>query len=185
MTIDVFIRNVKGDILRQNLYKACVEAWGLDPIAQINTVDLYGPTTLDSFHWNFRVFSEMNSNTDPYVISDDDILPLGADWISKAIAVAERHPDYAILVANQVNHSARIKPQGYEVQPREMCGSPALVRKGMIDWSKLSGPGRDEDAIIGAYCKEHELKIGTMVEIDVNHIGMGFSTMNPDYWLKY
>jgi hypothetical protein len=188
MTADVFIRTLQYPSpqfnIRYPLYDACEAAWCLDSSSLV-VRQVPESEPLERFHWDARCYAERTATSKYYIFSDDDILPLGANWIERALGVAGRNPDYAILSGNQVNHSARVKPQGYEVQPAHMAGSPQLIRKGMIDWTQLSGPGKDEDEIVGDYCAEHRLLQGVMVNLDVNHIGQGFSVMNPAYWGKY
>jgi hypothetical protein len=181
--IDVFIRSAPPSTFRQKLQALTVEAWGFDPMA--NIVPIIGSVTEKDFHWKSRMTAERLAQGPWYVLSDDDILPLGADWIERAMNIIPHWPDFSILGANQVNHSARVKNPGFDVEPMSSVGSPQLIRKGTIDWSKLHGPGIDEDKIIGEYCAAHNIKIGCMVEMDVNHAGQGFSTMNPAYWGKY
>jgi hypothetical protein len=182
--IDVFIRAYSTDGIRGDFLTVTEQAWDFQELASVRVIRRF-MCAGDEFHWYARKHAEAHASSDLYILSDDDILPLGKDWIGRAVAVAERNPDYTILAGNNVVYSARTKNQGAEVQRGNAVGSPQLIRRGMIDWSKLSGEGKNEDSIIAQYLKENNLLEGVMVDLDFNHAGHGFSTMNPDYWLKY
>jgi hypothetical protein len=172
--IDVFIRHKSWDNLRWYMYEASCARWEMEPVRIITLPDL-------GIREN-REFAEKQSQSDPYIFTDNDLLILGKDWVTRTTNILLAHPEYAIAsTLSIVEGENQAKGQG-EIYEMHAVGQPMLIRKGAC----VNLPPMDLNSECGALHKMvlgQGRKMGLIQGVEGmplrhNHLGHGFSS-NP------
>jgi hypothetical protein len=88
----------------------------------------------------FRYFEcEKQAQTDVYIFSEDNVLPITRNTVKELLEVFERYPDYGILGLNEQGTEYR---SNKEVLERESVKGLQVIRKGIL---KDLGYVDDED----------------------------------------
>ena len=142
---------------------------------------------LKSFQRERRIIAEELARTKYYLSTSDDVLPDVTTFdTSKAQAIMESHPKFAILACWPLNETInRWTPNNYEVfedddvMEHYSVGTISFIRKGaMLDWPKM-GEGRGYDSIQCEYLRSHGWRVGLLKNMGCVHLGKGFSTVTP------
>lgn len=143
----------------------------------------------EQFWISSKAFAEEHAKSDPYVLLDDDHLPIGTDWLTKGVAAIKAHEDYAWLSSWSINGEVPEKrpprPQGSDnwTWGEECTGTPYFCRKGSIDPKKMPlGPLMSYDTVLSSHVRRQGKGIGFLREVRHNHLGYGFSQVIPGWW---
>lgn len=181
-TIDVFFCSIGG---RDEMAAKCASRWG-DAVAYkaIPTTPRSISTTPENFQKLRRVWAEEKSEGEFYIVADDDCLVPQGNWIEQAVAIMERHPDFAILSLMPDNANIiRWTPEGYtvfedaDVLEHVSVGGVRLCRKGILkSWPVLEGKAYDM-----AQCqaiRKEGYRVGYFKSIKMHHLGEGKTSLH-------
>jgi len=123
------------------------------------------------------------AKTDPYIIADDDCLPLQDDFCERGLEVMGRHPEFAILGLRPITSTLYPwTPEDYvpyvdeDVEEHVSVGNVYFIRKGaMTEWPETDG--NRYDAIQGEALRLNGWRVGLFKNLTVNHFGHKFSTL--------
>jgi hypothetical protein len=101
--------------------------WSLDPLAKVQWL-------LDFDILRARKVAEEFSQSDPYIFTDDDVLPMGRNFLLRGRNVMLSQPEYAVcstLSLIEGENLAKGPPEAliYEVRG---VGAPMWIRKGVL-----------------------------------------------------
>lgn len=177
--VDVFIRTTKhnqGDRLRRAFFTAACARWELEPDAVVHIIHDRGIR-------EGRQYAEKAATSDPYIVTDDDVVVHGKDWLNWGREVLLANPDYAIASTLSLieSENAAVGPEGAAIYPMHWVGAPMWIRKGILEElpeMDLSGECR----VIHEYVAAKGYKEGLIAGIRHMHLGYGFSS-NPNlHW---
>lgn len=194
--IDVFVCtccNVGNfDQLRWHLAMACENRWGMEEASGTVKVKVIDPLMIGcdnkQFQGSRRVWADVHSDTDVYIMTDDDVMPLGLEFIKRGLKMMEDNPEYTILTARLLpetldNINELSNSQGIIDHPHITSGGLNFVRKGPV--AEVLRPHMlqfFDDSKATYWLREKGYKIGVMRDVYANHIGTGVSTIWPvDY----
>lgn len=181
-TVDVFFCSIGG---REEMSAHCREQWELSrhPWAMVDLTPERIDTTPEHFQKLRRVWAEEKARGEYYIVTDDDCLVPGGDWIMEALSIMERHPDFAILSLWPENANIhRWTPEEYdpiedpEVLEHFSVGGVRLCRKGILtSWPVLEGKAYDNvqcEAI-----RKAGYRVGYFKSLKMLHLGEGRTTL--------
>lgn len=159
---------------------ACRLAWIKMDDAHIHP--LYGYDVPD-FQRTRRMDADKLAPTDIYVLTDDDMLPIGEDFIARGVALMQKYPGFGMLSAlptnamiqfwNPENHKPLVND---EVMEHYSVGGLRFCRRGIVKkWPVQNGKGYDADHC--AAIRDAGYSVGYMRDVRANHLGEGFSTI--------
>lgn len=140
---------------------------------------------IENFAWESRRYAERVAEGERYILADDDHLILGKDWVERAWAAMEANQDYGILAARSVIKTERFGDDSSEVIEYPYVGCPCIIRKGAVDYSKLESPANAQDGTLCDAMHKAGYKTGFIRGLDYNHLGHGFSQVEPILWMRY
>jgi hypothetical protein len=170
--IDVFIRHFTDcPDLRGLMYGLCSSVWESYPNRVTTMVEDKGQT---DFHIRSKANAETLSETEIYVVTDDDCLPLGDDFIERGAAILQHHPEYGILTATSVCDGPF--PSGKQLPDTDVVemhavGGVSFVRKGILKKFDLCSPDQVDDCICTEVNRAGYLT-GVMPHVRFIHVGM-------------
>lgn len=185
---DVFVKVWTESLLRYGLALAVVDRLRQDPAVSLTVIAARGsravpahPNTVwldrELFWIRAKEAAETLAESDPYVVIDDDHLPIGKTWLEDGVATLARHPEYGMLVSWSVNGEV---PEGTggddEVFPCADLGTPYFVRKGIIG-EFPDGPLGEYDGILTRHLNARGWKTGFMRKVRHLHVGQHYSQM--------
>ena len=208
--IDVFLRCAPQNEIRLGMTLTCIAYWKSVPGARLKMV-VAGPSfggvtisnaywiervlPIDGFHWSSRQWADEMAETEPYVLADDDRLPIGMDWLERAKGLWEKYNagrEYVMLndrSSSWVDDCLKvIKWNGVdEVVPTEphWLGANYLSYKGAVPYAKFKGKADTQDPDIGDWAARNGKRQLMMTGVVVNHLGLGFSQVQPKLWGRY
>lgn len=172
MRIDVFMRtmSVKDD-LRHAFLRATLARWYIEPVRVCELIDR------DYREARFR--AEHLAESDPYIFTDDDVLPHGKDWIATGVKAMLAHPEYGAcstksLIVNESPFDTR--PGDCDIFPVPCVGAPMWMRKGILKDDLPEYLFVSECIELDNYMKRKGFKQGIINNIYHVHLGHGFST---------
>lgn len=194
MPIDVFVRvftdpqgGLKGS-LRWGMSIATMARWRMQEDANLTVLSanaLIEPLKScvvmppENFHIESKREAERRATTDIYIVSDDDCLPIGRDFIESGVEALEARPNYGLVGASSICDGmfpagcARPSERIYETHS---AGGIAFVRRGVIDPEKLPDCEEDQvDAVVCAHVQKRGFKVGLLPQVLFNHLGCGYS----------
>lgn len=134
---------------------------------------------------NFQVARRINADHlaegSVYVMTDDDMMPMSADIISRGLELMEKYPEFSMLSAMPASATIHPWAEGYlcdDVMEHVSVGGLRFCRKGILHkWPEFTGPGYDRE-----HCeaiREAGYRVGYMRDVKANHLGEGkmFSTV--------
>lgn len=168
--IDVFIRTLSGqNPLRHAFFEATRARWQMAGVRLRWLVD--EPVRAA------RLRAERDATTDPYIFTDDDVLPWGKDWVEIGTAAMLANPEYgacstrSVIAEEMGNYNP---PEGaiYEVPA---VGAPMWIRKGYLhDLPEFMFV--EECIVIHNHLRLKGKKEGIIAGIRHLHLGFGFAT---------
>lgn len=198
---DVFVATISQDRIRGFLCASVMYRWRADANANV-TVFLpnlgfefgyadFKVATIEqeNMQRDRRIKADELSNSDIYVVTDDDCMPLGVDFIARGVAVMAAHPEFGVLAALNIR-SKTLFDNGIppytgtfideDVWECHAVGGIRFCRKGIIkEWPPSVTPGSYD-------CQHQEAldkagyKAGYMLKVTMNHLGEGLSTHWPE-----
>lgn len=123
--------------------------------------------------------AELLSESNPYIICNDDSLIYGQDFVSKGLSLMERYPDFGIISAMHVNgHGYNTENEVTEVHA---VGGLVFLRKGLVtEFPPLPDSQWDGDRHRQIINKGY--KSGYARDLKYLHIGEHFSIASPAYF---
>jgi hypothetical protein len=189
--IDVFLRFAPATPLRMHLASAVLCRWLEEAEANIHCLFMRGTYPQElfpglcevelleaDFCWTTRNYAEERAAGEYYILADDDHLILGEHWVERAVRGIRE--GYGILAARSV-----ISPERFENLDNLYVGCPAIIRKGAVDYHLLEGSPNQQDGIICAAMRKNGFQTGFIAGLDYNHLGFGFSQVEPLLWGRY
>ena len=179
--IDVFVLDFWGNSqLRMFLSDACRYRWYAE-----RECNIY-PVPFDNI-MEGKKEAEEKSKSPIYVVTDNDCLPLGKDFVKQGVEILNRHPEYGLLAAANICEgefcSGSIWQAGDEVECRDIVGGVAFVRKGILNEFQMCEPPY-VDRTICDKMRSKGYKTGIMPHLRFNHLGAGYSLANPACWMS-
>jgi hypothetical protein len=179
MPIDVFVRTIAANFsnpLRKAFLDATLARWRMEPV----TVRLIK----DKGIREGRIIAENMSSSDPYIVTDDDVLPHGKDWIGRGLRAMLANPDYAILSSLSLIESENqaIGPEGSVVYDVGWVGAPMWIRQGVLADDLPEMTLGSECGVIDTYAKAKGWKCGLITGLRHLNMGHGFSTDPAQQW---
>jgi hypothetical protein len=169
--IDVFLRSMAGTGIRHWFFNATVERWRMEDVRLM-------------FLWDKgiregRMEAEARAESDPYIYSDDDVLPFGKDWLAKGTRILLDHPEFAIASTRSVIKEEMLnlshEQESAEIFEVRCVGAPMWIRKGILkDLPEFSF--REECIVIDNYVRQKGYKEGIINGIWHHHLGFGCAT---------
>jgi hypothetical protein len=127
--------------------------------------------------------AEMISQSDPYIICNDDNLPYGQDFVSKGLSVMEQYPDYGVISGVVVNgEGSEFEMNGPRVKEIHAVGGLVFLRKGLV----TKFPPLEDRYWDGERHKqvvEKGFKSGYSRDLPYLHMGAHFSIANPAFFV--
>jgi hypothetical protein len=184
MLTHVFIRTQRygENFLRVAMLSTVRERWLMEKVI---VTELYEPSPNRA-----RAAAEERAESDPYIFTDDDVLIVGKDWVSRALEVFQRHPEYGVVSTLSLVESENLAIPGsisgngdeklMEIYPMHAVGQPMFVRKGIsVDMPEFT---LDQECFaLQRLCEAKGMHTGLFhpnLRIRHNHMGHGFSS-NP------
>jgi len=157
----------------------CWKRWWLEP-------DCYlAPIKNDTI--KAKAAAEKVANGPIYVVTDNDCLILGKNFVKRGIEVMERHSEFGLLAATSISDGDYPSGSDWlhepEVIEKHSVGGIAFVRKGILTEFNKCDPTRVDDTICSEMNRKG-YKTGSMPAIRFNHIGAGYSISNPLWWMQ-
>jgi len=171
---DVFIRTkTNQSALRDRMSQLCHVRWNFEPV-DINYLDDMGIR-------EGRQFAEQTALSDPYIVTDDDVLLVGKDWVNRAVKAMLGHPEYrACSTLSLVEGENQATGEG-EIYEMHAVGAPMIIRKGtMVDLPDMDL--NNECGTIHKMILDRGGKEGLINGLRHNHLGHGFSSNPALFW---
>lgn len=176
---DVFIRTMsEASPLRAGMRVQTLARWSLDPLARVHLL-------VDRGIREGRREAETLAESDPYIYTDDDVLPWGKNWIATGRAILLAHPEYAVASTRSVIKNEMCVEGPGDIYPVHAVGAPMWIRKGILGEDlPLEFPFVSECQLIDNYVAAKGYKEGILNGIWHLHLGYGFST-TPQFVAGY
>lgn len=191
--VDVFIATIAREPIRNCILGAVVSRWKCESEINLRIFDSQPgrfPHEKGFFiEWekmqrSRRIFADQMAESEIYVLTDDDCMPLGVDFIARGLAVMQAHPEFGILAAMNVLNKNDAEPYtgkfiDDDVWECHAVGGIRFCRKGIIkEWPESVDPGsydmQHHEALVKA-----GYKAGYMRRVQFNHLGIGLSSHWP------
>lgn len=206
--VDLFFRCAPKGNIRDGIARACLERWIDDPLVTVRLIRMKGLalrrlTTSaevyldeDNFHFTSRRYADEHATTEPYAMVDDDEMPLGADWVQRAVGLWNLHNsghEYAMLCGrsaltceDMTRHHPRLRDSANEVEENPYWwGCPYLSYKGAVPYGELKGPAEKQDVAVEEWARRNGRKQGLMMGVFYNHFGLGLSQVQPALYGRF
>jgi hypothetical protein len=172
---DVFIRTSRNaNPLRAAMYELCRTRWEIDPNVRVCLLR-------DQPIREGRLFADEWAKSDPYIITDDDVLIVGKDWVKRGLEAMLANPEYGVCsTLSLVEGENEAKGSGV-IYPMHAVGQPMWIRKGLM----ADLPPFDftfECQVIQSHIEAKGFKEGIINGLRHNHIGHGFSGTPVHFW---
>ena len=165
--------------MRFFLASAVVERWRLEPGINLHIVHsvsfLVSPKDFQGYR---RGYAEDVAVSDPYVLAEDDCMPLGNNFVQRGVDILMRNPAYAVLsptVLNGVYKGPAYTEDG-ELIMANSAGGINFTRKGRVKAPQTFWDEMDQ----AQQLKADGWLSGYMPGLKMNHLGAGLSTIWPD-----
>ena len=207
--VDVFIRFAPKDRIRMGIATACIARWRSDPLVRLrmlvpNEIKLSCPFTVadytelswetaipfENFHFGTRQYADEHAETEPYLMVDDDEMPLGKNWTEYAIKLWRLYNSdrkYVMMVGRSAlraedvtQHHERLKTSRIEVEEMPYWwGCPYMSYKGAVPYREMKGRADQQDPVVEAWARENGKKQALCMNLYYNHFGLSFSQVQP------
>ena len=206
---DLFIRIGPKDRIRLGIAMACVARWKSDPLVRLRPIALGGtrlaePFTYrdylelswekcfpaENFHFDSRQYADENAETEPYLMVDDDEMPLGKNWVEYAVKLWRLYNSdrkYVMMVGRSAlraedvtQHHDRLKTSRMEVEEMPYWwGCPYMSYRGAVPYEEMKGRADQQDPVVETWAKENGKKQALCMNLYYNHFGLNFSQVQP------
>ena len=206
--IDLFFRCAPRDKVREGIAMACLARWRSDPLVMVRVIGASGvplgryaqPVEAyipgENFHFASRQYADENAETSPYLMVDDDEMPLGRDWVERALRLWYTHNEdhqYVMMCGRSAltseditQHHERLRNSRQEVEENPYWwGCPYLSYKGAIPYGELKGRADQQDPVVEQWARAHDKKQGLMMTCFYNHFGLSFSQVQPALYGRF
>lgn len=179
---------------RNYLARACLERWRNDALARIVLLQPTGTAPLaadvevvdagpvERFHMARYRIPQARAGGAWFVVADDDCLPIGDDFIGRARAVAEAHPQYGVLAASDVVGTGPSDPQHKGVAESYAVGGICFVAPTCPVFDYDVNHPTFADGARYQQVKAAGLLEGRIIGVRMNHLGCNFSISVAGYW---
>jgi hypothetical protein len=206
--VDLFFRTAPRDGVREAIAIACLRRWRSDPLVRVRVI---GPSEIvtskelqpmeiglpeENFHFASRQYADEHAETEPYFIVDDDEMPLGADWVERAVKLwriynADRK--YVMMVARSmltvedpVRHHERLRTSKLEVEEMPYWwGCPYMSYQGVVPYEEMKGRAEQQDPIVADWARANDKKQALMMNLYYSHFGLSFSQIQPALYGRF
>lgn len=184
--IDVYLRLAPKSPLRMYLASAVICRWLEELDVNLHCIFMEGthipqflpilcevqlPET--DFCWTSRAYAEQRAQSEFYILADDDHLIVGENWAARmAKAIGD---GFGMLSARSLIHFERMESSDF-------TGCPCVIRKNCYYPARLDGPADRQDEITCRAMHANGFKTRFVHGVDYNHLGCGFSQVNPVLW---
>jgi hypothetical protein len=196
--IDVFLNTItKADdnTVRRAMYKLCLTRWGQEPGIFLRYSPCLGVDKV-AFQRQRRVDADRLSESDIYVVADDDCLPMRPEpFVEAAVKIMRRHEDFAVISVAPTGHDfERWTPEAsyWKVRHTEDVGEEVSVgqirfcRKGaMKEWPPMLPGVPGYDMIHADTLRKYGFRSGFFKKIFCHHIGRFYSHLWPNPPVEY
>lgn len=192
---DVFIRVFSSSELRLGFAIATVARWKMQKDCRVHP--LIWNHGLPYSQWNYSngtflqnneqpfatkslLVAEAMAQSDPYIISNDDNLPYGQDFVEKGLDIMARHPEYGVISGVVTNGHEPYDTEN-EVHEIHAVGGLVFLRKGLVtEFPPLEDPYWDLERHRQVTAKG--FKSGYSHRLPYLHMGAHFSVANPAFF---
>jgi hypothetical protein len=192
--MDCFFCSCANDPLRGAIATACLQRWIMESQAH----DIHCVTSRDAafaqkfepchmtesiakFMTMHRYVAEQEAESSIYCVTDDDIQPIGNNFLTKARAILEQHPDFGLIAFSSCFVLEVKAPHGsFEDADVAEVASPGglyVIRRGILEVD-TSDPFWD-DTKTGDQMRQKGYKTGYFKRLKCNHYGAYLSTCWP------
>jgi hypothetical protein len=194
--LDVFLRVAPLHPIRAHLAEAVYLRW-LEEAAYVRVIKAEGSLfgafeatlPLENFQWTSRAYADENAKSDPYILADDDHLPLGKDFVSRFEREWDKYPGYALFsaasaVRGEAPYQGALWQEGVTEEPA-CVGATMLHAKRVIPYSQFNGKASNQDSIVCDWLKAHGYKFALSKSVHYLHLGFGLSQVEPLLFGRY
>lgn len=172
------------DILAHNLghKPKLLRTWGA--ALRVNSKGAVSLCPDEEFQLVRRQNASVLAQTDPYLIADDDCIPIGKNWLENGAEILMDYPEFAALALLPINCNIMPwTPEDYtpfmdeEVMETVSCGSMYFMRRDVMkDWPE---GGKSYDKEQAEYLRSIGRRVGYLRNIKMFHVceGHGLSTV--------
>lgn len=176
---DVFVRLTDGELtnkLRRAFFDATMARWAMEPV----TVRILK----DKGIREGRLLAERMAMSDPYIVTDSDVLPHGKDWLGRGLRAMQACPDFAICSSLSLIESENqaVGPEGSIIYDVGWVGAPMWIKKGVIGEDLPDMTLGSECGVIDTYVKAKGYRCGLINGLRHLNCGHGFSTDPNQMW---
>lgn len=196
--VDAFVRvwiprNSPITFIRLGAAIMTVSRWSQEPWESLTIIECQ-----DSYPWNWEqfgkvqkipaanftresiLFMELESTTEIFAGTDDDMLIYGPDFLKNGLEIMKHRTEYGMIVASPTNELGWCPHTKHddEVVTSWAIGGPGFTRKGI--WTDF--PDIDNSAYAGhldKQCRDKGLKQGYFRDIKYLHLGSRYSHASP------
>lgn len=155
----------------------------------------------EKFWISSKALAEDQAKSDPYVVLDDDHLPIGKTWLADGLRHMDSHPEYGCFSSWSINGEVPEGPVSgvrgeFNIWESTCTGTPYFIRKGILKPNEMpDGPLPNYDATLSEHIRSQcafphpndnqgadHWKIGFLRNVRHNHLGYGFSQVIPGWW---
>jgi hypothetical protein len=124
--VDIFIRSSRNlNPLRKALFDATRIRWEMDPLSKIHVI-------CDWEILRARRMAEDFSKSDPYIFTDDDVLPMGKRFIERGREAMLAHPEFAVCSTLSLIEGENVSKGDGDIYEARCVGAPMWIRKGIL-----------------------------------------------------
>lgn len=178
-TIDVWFCTCANDPIRNAIAEACWQRWKLERDIRLHRIT---PESIDCTRRQFqgfrRTWAEIHSTNNPYIVCDDDCMPLGPLFVARGLAVFNTHPDVGVMATRNITEPR----ESEEIVDVTTGGGINWMRKGIIS-DNLPPRNHDlyDDSPMGADIRAAGYRVVRASELLMNHYGWRLGTLVDDY----
>jgi hypothetical protein len=177
---DCFIRTIDRNLedpLRKAFLDATVARWRMEPQVTITWI-------LNKGIREGRMWAEAHAFSDPYIVTDDDVLPHGKKWLERGLLAMANKPEFAICSSLSLIESENMAkgPEGSVIYDVAWVGAPMWIKRGVIGEDLPEMTLGSECGVIDTYAKSKGYRCGLIEGLRHLNMGHGFSTDPTQQW---
>lgn len=196
---DVFVRVFSSNELRLGFAIASVARWKMQKDVNVTVLDCYGkrcshlgwdwedcksdelPDSPIPFATASLRYAENHSESDPYIIANDDALIYGQDFVENGLKIMEKYPEFG-CVSGAVVNGDQFRFDGPELTEIHAVGGLVFLRKGLVtEFPPLEDCHWDVER--HRQLVEKGFKSGYTRKCPYLHMGANFSVANPAFFV--
>ena len=171
MVIDVFIRTTPNKSpLRQGFFMSTFARWHMEPLARITVIEDHNGKIREH-----RLWAESRAQSEIYIVTDDDVLPHGKNWLARGFAAMQKHPEYVVCSTLSLVEGENLATGEGEIYPMHAVGAPMWIRRGILGNDLPEFAFTHECGAIDDYVKAKGFQEGLINGLRHIHIGHGMS----------